>query len=133
MAITKVLLAYLEENLKNELISNQLKVVNTFIEFQPYYIEEFPENTPLIACYRTKKIPGLMEKENRYKLDFYIYFEKTELEEINEKIDIYEEIIETLLEGWCYKPELIGVDFFTYYAEKSYYLYSFSIEFRLYS
>jgi len=58
VSVVGVLLDYLKENLGTELISNGLEPINTFTNYQPYYIEEFPEITPLIACYRTKKISG---------------------------------------------------------------------------
>lgn len=126
-------LEYLKENSEEILLSSKLKIIRTYSNHQAYYIEEFPENTPLIACYKTRKIPKLVETENYYKLDFYLYFEKQELDKMSEYIEKYESIIENLLLDWCEKPEITTVDFYTYYAEKTYFLYSFSIAFKLWN
>jgi len=128
----KELLDYLKEKSPDKLRKLNLKLISNYINYQPYYIPEFPENTPLASCYHISSIPEEVEWKEEYELDLYLYFEKELLSEITEKMEQYASVLKELLLDYCMRPQIDKIDYNTYYAETNYYLVSVSIKFSVY-
>jgi len=128
----KDLLDYLKENSPAKLRELNLETISDYINYQPYYIPEFPENTPLVSCYHLTSIQDEVEWKEEYELDLYLYFEKNVLSEITEKMELYANILKELLLDYCMKPQIDKISYNTYYAETNYYLVSVSIKFNVY-
>ena len=125
-------LKYLKENLPDKVRKLNLKQVAEYLNYQPYYLAEFPERTPLISLYHIRDIPSDVEWEHHYELDLYYYFEKPILGKISGIMEQYASILKESISDSCWHPEISEIAFNTYYAEVAHYLVSISIKFKIY-
>lgn len=125
-------LKYLKENLPDRIEKLNLKQVVEYLNYQPYYLEEFPESTPLISLYHVRDIPSDVEWEHHYELDLYYYFEKPILNKVSGIMEQYANTLKELISDSCWHPDISEIAYNTFYAETSYYLISVSTKFRIY-